>query len=137
MSVDAIKKVLWVILIFLIIMILVSYYANKNGEEAVEDNEETDVVEGSFIDESKLYIINETDVYDYFDTYDNAALCIKKVCDELVRYGSKLKVAKLDNIVCEGNVLVFNIVNADVEENVTDAFRITVSKEGTAVERLS
>lgn len=134
MSIDAIKKILWVILIFLIIMICVSYFANK-GEEQVE--EETDVVEGSFIDENELYIINQVDVYDYFDTYDNAELCMSKVTGELVRYGSNLKVAKLTNIECEGGILVFDIVNADVENNVQDAFKVTVSKEGTAIERLS
>lgn len=134
MSIDAIKKILWVILIFLIIMICVSYFANK-GEEQVE--EETDVVEGSFIDENELYIINQVDVYDYFDNYDNAELCMSKVTGELVRYGSNLKVAKLTNIECSGGVLVFDIVNADVENNVQDAFKVTVSKEGTAIERLS
>lgn len=135
MNYSYIKRVMLVILCFLLIMVLISYGINK-GEVQVEE-EDIDVVEGDYFDENSLYIINETDVYDYFDTYENAGICIKKVSDELTRYGSNLKVAKLDNIECSDNVLVFNIVNADLENNVTDAFKITVSKEGTAIERLS
>lgn len=136
MSIDAIKKILWVILIFLVIMILVSYYANKSGTPE-ELEEEPDVLEGDYFDENELYIVNETKIYDFFDTYENAQLCVSKIREELKKYGSNLKVAGLDKIECEDGILVFEIVNLDLENPVTDSFRVTISKEGTAIERLS
>ena len=108
MNYDFIKRVMLVILGFLIVMILLSYCVNKGVTPVEEIEEDIDVVEGSYIDENSLYIINQTDVYDYFDTYDNAELCIEKVTAELVRYGSELTVAKLTNIECADNILVFD-----------------------------
>ncbi|MCQ2749717.1 MAG: hypothetical protein MJ246_07205 [Clostridia bacterium] len=117
-------------------MILVSYYANKSGT-LEELEEEPDVLEGDYFDENELYIVNETKIYDFFDTYENAQLCVSKIREELKKYRSNLKVAGLDKIECEDGVLVFEIVNLDLENPVTDSFRVTISKEGTAIERLS
>ena len=134
MNVPFIKRVMLVILGFLIIMILLSFGINKGEVEVVED--ESNITEGDFIDESELYIVNEADVYNCFNTPEEAIECFKRLKEELKKYGSSLKEAGLKNIECADGILVFEIYNVDFTQTIEDEFRITISSEGTAIERL-
>lgn len=131
MNTRQITKYMLLVLLFLIVVIALSLLFKEDNED---EEDLTGVnTDGSYVSEEEITLNNFSNLFSYFESFDEGVKVREEICNELIKYQTPVKNFDTVNEKIENGMLSFTLVSMD--EISDEEYMVSITANETIIAR--